>query len=114
MLRRTLLAMLCAAGFVASLPADVAAQEPVPYNMHAYGRRWGGTYGFRDYDRFKHYPYVYYPQNFYGNEYYRSADDLYYRYVPEMRTPVYNRQWFNYYPESRKYHRGHHFVLDQF
>jgi hypothetical protein len=27
----------------------------------------------------------------------------------EMRVPVYNRSWQNYYPKSRRYHQGHHF-----
>jgi hypothetical protein len=80
----------------------------------AYGRAWGYTYKTQDWERFYHYPYVYYPQNFWGSEYYRSADSLYYRYPPEMRIPVYNRQWQNYYPQDRKYHQGHHFNLDVF
>lgn len=80
----------------------------------AYGRAWGYTYKTQDWERFYHYPYVYYPQNFWGSEYYRSADSLYYRYPPEMRIPVYNRQWQNYYPQDRKYHHGHHFNLDVF
>ncbi len=118
MLRRTLFALVMAAGAFAALPNEASAQYPtaVPssLNEHAYGRRWGHVYGPRDYNRFYHYPYVYYPQNFWGNEYFRSADHLYYRYVPEMRVPVYNRQWFNEFPNNRKYYRGHHFVLDQF
>ena len=82
--------------------------------QQAYGRAWGHTYNTLDWDRLWHYPYVYYPQNFWGNEYYRSADSLYYRYPPEMRIPVYNRHWHNYYPSPRKYYRGHHFALDVF
>ncbi|MBU6239319.1 MAG: calmodulin-binding protein [Planctomycetes bacterium] len=80
----------------------------------AYGRAWGGAASSRDYPRFQHYPYVYYPQNFYGNEYYRSSNSMYYRYPPEMQIPVYNRKWYNYYPTSRPYHWGHHFILDVF
>ena len=68
----------------------------------------------QDWERFYHYPYVYYPQNFWGNEYYRSADSLYYRYPAEMRIPVYNRHWHNEYPSPRKYYSGSHFVLDVF
>lgn len=86
------------------------AQQP----QQAYGRMWGGTAGQRDYNRFQHYPYVYYPQNFWGNEYYRSADSLYHRYPAEMQIPVYNRKWENYYPTSQRYHSGHHFILDVF
>jgi hypothetical protein len=88
-------------------PQDAEAQR-------AYGRAWGYTYKTQDWERFYHYPYVYYPQNFWGSEYYRSADSLYYRYPPEMRIPVYNRQWQNYYPQDRKYYQGHHFNLDVF
>jgi hypothetical protein len=44
----------------------------------------------------------------------QSANDLYYRYPQEMRIPVYNRQWHNEYPQSRRYHQGHHFHLDVF
>ena len=97
--------------------------------QQAYGRAWGGTYTTQDWNRFYHYPYVYYPQNFWGSEYYRSADSLYYRYPPEMRIPVYNRKWHNYYPNHRtryydgllnvrhngaRYHSGKHFILDVF
>ena len=78
----------------------------------AYGQTWGQTYSAHDWERFYHYPYVFYPQNYYGNEYYRSSNSLYHRYPPEMRVPVYNKQWHNYYPEGRRYHWGHHFNLD--
>ena len=80
----------------------------------AYGRQWGRSYGTRDWNRFYHYPYVYYPQNFWSDQYYQSSDDLYHRYPSEMRTPVYNKQWHNMLPEGQLYHSGHHFVLDQF
>ena len=78
------------------------------------GAVWGGAYGNRDYERFYHYPYVFYPQNFWGHEYYRSSEDLYYRYPAEMRIPVYNKKWHNYYPSDRTWHSGHHFMLDVF
>lgn len=109
MIRRAMLALACAVCFSAFLSGSQAqAQE------RAYGRVWGGVYGQHDWNRFYHYPYVYYPQNFWGNEYYRSSQDLYFRYPPEMRVPVYNKQWHNYYPEARRYHWGHHFMLDVF
>ncbi len=82
--------------------------------QNAYSQNWGNNYSTQDWGRFRHYPYVYYPQNFYGPDYYRSTNSLYYRYPAEMRIPVYNRQWFNYYPEERLYHSGHHFLLDTF
>ncbi len=80
----------------------------------AFGRVWGGGNNVRDWERFYHYPYVYYPRNFWGSEYYRSSESLYYRYPSEMRTPVYNRQWHSPFPEGRAYHQGHQFILDQF
>jgi hypothetical protein len=108
MIRKLCLALLVALGLGATLECGEAAAQ------QAYGRYWGGTYSIRDWERFYHYPYVWYPQNFWGNEYYRSADSLYYRYPAEMRIPVYNKQWHNYYPSGRKYHSGAHFALDVF
>jgi hypothetical protein len=107
MVRWIWFATVLAATFVLSAADSAEAQQ-------AYGRAWGNTYTTLDWDRFYHYPYVFYPQNFWGNEYYRSADSLYHRYPPEMRIPVYNRHWHNYYPTRRKYHSGHHFILDVF
>jgi hypothetical protein len=106
MIRRIVFATLCAAGLWA-VAGECQAQQ-------AYGRQWGRTYNTQDWERFYHYPYVYYPQNFWSSDYFRSSEDLYYRYPPEMRIPVYNNAWFNYYPEKRKYHSGHHFILDVF
>lgn len=107
MMRRMLFA--AAALLLLSAVASTASAQD-----RAYGRVWGGQYGRTDWERFYHYPYVWYPQNFWGNEYYRSSEDLYYRYPPEMRVPVYNKQWQNYYPERRRYHQGHQFILDVF
>jgi hypothetical protein len=109
MIRRTLFVLLSAAALVAVVGvADVQAEQ------QAFGRQWGRTYNTQDWNRFYHYPYVYYPQNFWAADYFRSSDDLYYRYPPEMQIPVYNKRWQNYYPEPRKYHSGHHFQLDIF
>lgn len=88
--------------------------ESASAEQKAYGRAWGGQADFRDWNRYYHYPYVYYPQNFYGQEYFRSNDSLYHRYPPEMGIPVYNKKWHNYYPSNRRYHSGHHFLLDVF
>ena len=108
MIRRTVLVLLCAAFVLTVLgAADAQAQQ-------AYGRQWGRSYSTQDWNRLYHYPYVYYPQNFWGSDYYRSSEDLVFRYPPEMRIPVYNRQWHNYYPQARRYHSGHHFGLDVF
>ncbi len=107
-MRRMVLALLLAVGFViAAGIGEVQAQQ-------AFGRQWGATYSIQDWDRLYHYPYVWYPQNFWGEDYYRSSEDLYFRYPPEMRIPVYNMQWHNYYPQDRRYHWGHHFILDVF
>ena len=106
MIRRMLLATACIT-LLAALSNTAQAQQ-------AYGRQWGRSYNTPDWQRFYHYPYVYYPQNFWSADYFRSSEDLYYRYPPEMRVPVYNNAWHNYYPEPRAYHRGHHFILDTF
>jgi hypothetical protein len=109
MLRRTLLACLAAACLCVCLSAATASAQE-----RAYGRVWGGAYGNRDWERFYHYPYVFYPQNFWGHEYYRSSEDLYFRYPQEMRIPVYNKKWMNFYPSEHRYHSGHHYLLDVF
>ena len=44
----------------------------------AFGQAWGNNKGAQNYDRFYHYPYVTYPQNYWGSAAYRSADSLYY------------------------------------
>lgn len=106
MVRKLLMLLVLAAAFCCALESD--AQQ------NGFGRTWGGASGSRDWNRFYHYPYVYYPQNFYSQQYFQSADDLYYRYPQEMRIPVYNKKWQNYYPAGRRYHYGHHFILDVF
>lgn len=108
MTRRFAMVLVCALA-LAHFAGSSTAQA-----QQAFGRQWGHSYSSHDWDRFYHYPYVYYPQNFWSAEYYRSSDDLYYRYPPEMRVPVYNKQWHNMYPEGQKYHWGHHFLLDTF
>lgn len=108
MIRRTIMALVCATAVWAVLgPSEAKAQQ-------AFNQQWGRTYNTQDWNRFYHYPYVYYPQNFWGEDYYRSSQDLYHRYPPEMRVPVYNTSWQNAYPDPRRYHSGHHFNLDVF
>ncbi len=108
MIRRLTLAAFCIAVIaIASQPQSATAQE------NAFGAQWGGQSA-QNMDRFYHYPYVYYPQNYWGSDYYRSAESLYYRYPAEMRIPVYNRSWHNYYPTPRRYHWGHQFISDVF
>ena len=107
MIRKGLWAVVFAASLCFMTDSAEAQQQ-------AYGRTWGGASGSRDWSRFYHYPYVYYPQNFYAQNYFQSGDDLYHRYPPESRIPVYNKKWHNYYPSGRRYHYGHHFILDVF
>jgi len=93
--------------------AETRAQPPMA-GQQAYGYQWAHSYNSQDWNRLYHYPYVWYPQNYYADGYMKSANDLYYRYPQEMRVPVYNRSWQNYYPKSRRYYQGHHFQLDVF
>ena len=106
MIRHLLFTVTCAV-LLGYATADRAEAQ------QAFGRAWGAQ-GQQNWERFYHYPYVYYPQNFRGNDYYRSANSMYYRYPQEMRIPVYNKKWHNYYPSPRLYHRGAHFQLDVF
>ena len=130
MIRRTMFVLLSAA-VVLSVFCVAPAQA-----QQAFDRQWGHAYSTQDWNRMYHYPYVYYPQNFWGSDYYRSSEDLYYRYPPEMRIPVYHKQWESFYPEHRKdtpikehqfnpmfygerhtgcrYYQGHHFIGDVF
>jgi len=108
MIHRKILALVVIGAMAAAIGVGEAWGE------QAFGRQWGRSYSTQDWNRFYHYPYVYYPQNFWGPEYYRSAEDLYFRYPPEMRIPVYNLQWQNFYPKPHRYHQGGHFTLDIF
>jgi hypothetical protein len=107
-----------AGGYPPGGGAGYGAYGATGYGAAAYGANFANTWGAapypRDCNRFYHYPYVYYPQNFYGSEYYKSSDSMYYRYPAEMQIPVYNRHWHNYYPSQRRYHWGHHFLTDVF
>jgi hypothetical protein len=108
MIRRTMLVLLAAAAILVLFSvSDARAQQ-------AFGQQWGRSYTTQDWNRFYHYPYVYYPQNYWGADYYRSSDNLYYRYPPEMQIPVYNRRWQNFYPEPQRYYQGSQFELDIF
>ena len=109
MIRRLLIAGICTAVIALVNQADTADAQ-----QKAFGANWGNQNSAVNYNKFYHYPFVTYPHNYWGNNYYRSADSLYYRYPPEMRIPVYNRNWQNYYPTPRRYHWGHHFLTDVF
>ncbi|MFM2011872.1 MAG: hypothetical protein RLZZ396_656, partial [Planctomycetota bacterium] len=62
MIRKAL--MVVALAVVASI--STASVSHAQQAQQAYGKTWGGAASNRDYARFYHYPYVYYPQNFYG------------------------------------------------
>ncbi len=64
-----------------------------------------------DWHRFYYYPYIYYPQTF---QQIQSYDHMYYRYGRNGQIPVYNKDWYNFYPTEKPYHRGNHFKLDIF
>jgi hypothetical protein len=108
MIRPRLMLLVCAAAVLAATYVAEARAE------QAFDRQWGRSYTTQDWNRFYHYPYVYYPENFWGTDYYRSSEDLYFRYPPEMQIPVYNKAWHNEYPNARRYHKGHQFILDVF
>jgi hypothetical protein len=94
--------------------ADTASAQQAYGGQSDYIRPRNYPFPASDWNRFYHYPYVFYPHNYYADAYMQSAEDLYYRYPQEMRVPVYNRRWQNYYPKARRYHQGHHFNLDVF
>ena len=105
---RRLLAISCFVWLTMCSAQFVEAQQ------QAFGKNWGGSYSNQDWSRFYHYPYTYYPHNYWGQQYFKSADSMYYRYPKEMQIPVYNKKWHNFYPTARPYHSGHHFMLDVF
>jgi hypothetical protein len=108
MIRRLTLALVAATALAAWACGSQARAD------QAFNRQWGQNYTTQDWSRLYHYPYVYYPQNFWGPDYYRSSSNMYYRYPPEMQIPVYNKQWHNEYPSPRRYYEGGHFMLDIF
>ena len=103
--------IICSALLVAAI-VGLCNMQSAQAQQQAYGRQYAPHTTAQDYNRFMHYPYVYYPQNFWSQEYYRSSQDPYNRYPTEMRIPQYDKRWMNYYPEQRRYHMGHHFFLD--
>ncbi|RLS30961.1 MAG: calmodulin-binding protein [Planctomycetota bacterium] len=113
MKRSTFAAAACLATTLFFSAGEAAAQNGYGAPK-AFGQSWGQSAAAPDWNRFYHYPYVWYPQNFYSDSYSKSANDLYHRYPQEMRVPVYNRAWQNDYPKSRRYYQGHHFHLDVF
>jgi hypothetical protein len=108
MIRSTVIALVCTAILSLACGVHNARAE------QAFDLQWGRSYSTQDWNRFYHYPYVYYPQNFWGHDYYRRSEDLYNRYPPEMQIPVYNRKWQSEYPQQQRYYKGSHFILDVF
>ena len=108
MIRRICTIVVCTVVIAMTSGEELQAQQK------GYGANWGTRQTSANLSRFYHYPYVTYPHNYWGNDYFRSADSLYHRYPAEMRVPVYNRAWQNYYPQPRRYHWGHHFLTDVF
>ncbi|GHT35287.1 hypothetical protein FACS189427_04250 [Planctomycetales bacterium] len=108
MFRQTLFTFL----FVCALYFTFSSSEL--YAQQGYGRQWAASYNTQDWQRYYYYPYVYYPHNYYSPEYFKSGQDPYNRYPAEMQVPAYNKDWMNYYPSSRRFHSGHHFILDVF
>jgi hypothetical protein len=104
-MRRTLLAGLIFLSTVIGSPAMDSLDSSAQVQAAGVGQPY-------DWGRFYHYPYVYYPQNY--SAHMQTYDSLYHRYPPQMRIPVYNPAWHNFYPSERPYHRGHHFILDVF
>lgn len=95
-------AMLLAVVAVMAMTAFSSPTQAAPPQQNGQPANW---------QRFYHYPYVYYPQNFQKPQQYNS---MYYKYSPSMRIPVYNKNWYNFYPSEKAYHSGHHFILDVF
>jgi hypothetical protein len=93
------------------LGAAAVAAAAVSVNSGSTAQAQPGISQPTDWERFYHYPYVYYPQNFQPRV---QFDSLYYKYPQERRIPVYRADWYNYYPNTRPYHSGHHFELDVF
>lgn len=93
------------------LGAAVFAAAAVGVNWTSNAEAQSGISQPTDWQRFYHYPYVYYPTNFQPRV---QFDSLYYKYPQERRIPVYRADWYNYYPNTRPYHSGHHFYLDVF
>lgn len=112
MVRHALAALIAAAAIFACSGESLAQQGFGGRQDYIRPRSYPHAYS--DWNRFYHYPYVFYPHNYAPDAYSQSAEDLYFRYPQEMRIPVYNRAWQNDYPKARRYHQGHHFVLDVF
>ena len=99
MVKRPLLMGICLVACVAVMSLCSATTEASPPGQPS------------NWNRFYHYPYVYYPHNYQQPQ---ARDHMYYKYSQEQQIPVYNKDWHNFYPSKRPYHWGHHFILDIF
>jgi hypothetical protein len=90
-----LIAGLLGVGLWLSLPTRSEAHEPM---------------------RLYHYPYNYYPQTYWPNQYKWPDPRLQFQPAPPyMAYPLQRDNWYRYeILENRRYHRGFHFFLDQF
>ena len=100
MIRRTITAGLFVAALLTMAVANSGTAEAAPPGQPT------------DWQRFYYYPYVYYPHNFQAQN--QSYDHLYYRYPQQRQIPVYNKDWYNFYPEKKPYHWGTHYTMDVF
>ncbi|WP_437225269.1 hypothetical protein SH661x_003986 [Planctomicrobium sp. SH661] len=100
MFKRTLIAGLGIAAVVAAGALSSGHAEAAPPGQPT------------NWQRFYHYPYVYYPHNFQQQP--ESRDHLYYRYSQQQQIPVYNKDWYNFYPTKKPYHWGNHYTMDVF
>ncbi len=126
MLRRIVMTLAMGIAFFALAETrKLMAQQNAPVPQQNANTAVYGQYGSLNMERFYHYPYVTYPHNYWGREYFRSNGSMYHRYPAEMRIPVYRRgvanlhsrhrsTTLNYYPSARRYHWGHQFILDVF
>lgn len=108
MLKHSLLTIF---GFAVLFVMFGASEAKAQYPNAAQSSR---AYNVEDWNRFYHYPYVYYPQNYWSADYYRSSGDIYNRYPAEMQVPAYHQHWQNYYPAPKRYHKGFHYIMDIF
>ena len=83
-------------GFADRINDRIASDRPI-VEASPYANPNGSL---QDWNRFRYYPYGYYPHNF--------SDRA------NMSVPKYHPGYQNYYPAPRRYHEGHHFHLDVF
>ena len=108
MIRRTMLGLLLAGLLLAFCSASQAQAQ------QAYDRQWGGQLQHPGLEPLLSLPLRHLSAEFLGTRILSQSENLYFRYPPEMRIPVYNKAWHNEYPQPRRYYQGHDFILDVF